>query len=418
MRHRLTLFAALACCLLASSPLRLPDTTAAPKAYAHRAVYRFDGGRWFDGQTFTPKTMYSVDGVLRETHAGKVDQTYDLAGKFIIAPFAEGHTHHFMEGMDYRAQLREYLARGVFYAKNPNSIERLTTPVRAHVNTPSSVDAVFANGGLTSSGGHPVQVYDFLAERGHIPGWTKEMMSGQAYFVVDSERDLAAVWPKLKAGRPDFVKAYLEHSEEHGRRKGDAKFYGQRGLDPALLPVVVARAHADGLRVAVHVNTAADFRAAIASGADEVAHLPLERLTDEDARGAARRGAVVQTTTISHRPTAHVKDLDAVHRHNLALLRRAGVTLALGTDDNNRTVFDEVDNLRRLAVFDELTLLKIWTEDTPRSIFPGRKIGLLKDGYEASFLALDGNPLELFAHVKKIGLRIKQGHVIKADGTH
>ena len=62
---------------------------------------------------------------------------------------------------------RDYLARGVFYAKNPNSIERLTAPVRAHVNTPSSVDAVFANGGLTSSGGHPVQVYGF---RGLVGG--------------------------------------------------------------------------------------------------------------------------------------------------------------------------------------------------------------------------------------------------------
>lgn len=408
MRLRFLLIAALVCCL----------QPAAPHAAPHSAVYRFDGGLWFDGQTFVPRVVYSVDGVFRSKHEGKVDEAFDLRGKFIIPPFAEAHTHEFQEGMDWRAQVRAYLARGVFYAKNTNGVERLTAPVRAQLNTPASVDVVFANGGLTSSGGHPVQVYSFLAERGMLPGMTKEMMSGQAYFVVDGERDLAAVWPRVRAGRPDFIKAYLEHSEEYARRKADPKFYGRRGLDPALLPSIVKRAHADGLRVAVHVNTAADFRAAVASGADEVAHLPLEELTESDAREAARRNVVVQTTTVSHRPTAHVKDLDALYRHNLTLLRRAGVTLAVGTDDLSRSVFEEVDNLRRLAVFDPLALLKIWTEDTPRTIFPRRNIGLLKDGYEASFLALDGNPLELFAHVKRVGFRFKQGHLLKADGTH
>jgi predicted amidohydrolase YtcJ len=35
-------------------------------------------------------------------------------------------------------------------------------------------------------------------------------------------------------------------------------------------------------------------------------------------------------------------------------------------------------------------LLSIWTGETARTIFPGRKIGSLQEGYEASFLALEG----------------------------
>ncbi|MDQ3804265.1 MAG: amidohydrolase, partial [Acidobacteriota bacterium] len=239
-----TLTAFLLCCV-----------SLAPPAYSHAAVYRFTNGLWFDGQTFAPKTVYSVNGVLRTSHAGKVDETFDLAGRHVVPPFAEAHNHHFQEGMDYRAQINNHLARGVFYAKNTNSIPRLTDPVRPHLNTPEGVDVIFSGGGLTAPGGHPVQIYDFLTERNILPGIRKAELDGQAYFVIESEKDLEARWPAVKAGRPDFVKAYLEHSEEYELRKDDPKFYGRRGLSPALLRAVVRRAHADKLRVAVHVNT-------------------------------------------------------------------------------------------------------------------------------------------------------------------
>jgi hypothetical protein len=40
---------------------------------------------------------------------------------------------------------------------------------------------------------------------------------------------------------------------------------------------------------------------------------------------------------------------------------------------------------------------------------PHRRIGFLRDGYEASFLALEGNPLEDWRNVRRITLRFKQG---------
>lgn len=386
-----------------------PRPTPAP----HAAVYRFTGGLWFDGRAFVPATMYSAGGVFRAKHDGRVDHEVDLSGKFVVPPFAEAHTHHFMEGMDNRELIARYLARGIFYAKNQNTLQKLTDPVRPLLNNPESVDVTFANGGLTASGGHPAQIYDFLAERRMIPGFTKEQMRNQAYFVVDSDGDLERVWPLVRAGRPDFIKTYLEHSEQYEARKADPNFYGRRGLSPAVLTKIVALAHKDGLRVSTHVNTAADFRSAVRAGVDEISHLPLEKLTPEDAREAARRRVWVVTTTLSHRPTSHVADLDSVHRHNLRLLHEAGVRLAVGTDDNNITAVEEAENLRRLGVFDAPTLLRIWTEQTPQTIFPARRVGFLRDGYEASFLALDANPLADFSAVRKVALRFKQGHPLK-----
>jgi imidazolonepropionase-like amidohydrolase len=357
--------------------------------------------------------MHSVDGLFRAKYDGPVDETIDLRGRFIIPPFAEAHTHHFIEGMDYREQIAMYFAQGIFYAKNTNSMQKLTDPIRHLLNKPDGIDVIFSNGGLTATGGHPIQIYDYLGDHKIIPGWTKEDMKNQAYFIIDSEADLDAMWGEVKAGRPDFIKTYLEYSEEYEKRKSDPRYYGQRGLDPRLLPKIVARAHRDNLRVSVHINTAADFRNAVAAGVDEMTHLPLGRIEEEDARRAARQKIVVVTTTMSHRKTDHVTGLDEIHRHNLRLLSSHGVKLAVGTDDTNITVIKEAENLQRLGVFDNATLLRMWTSDTPQTMFPGRPIGYLKDGYEASFIALDGDPVKDFSNVRKVSLRFKQGQVIE-----
>ena len=68
--------------------------------------------------------------------------------------------------------------------------------------------------------------------------------------------------------------------------------------------------------------------------------------------------------------------------------------------------------LHDLKVFSNLELLKMWCENTPRAIFPRRKIGRLQEGYEASFIVLSDNPLDSFDSVTKIKVRFKQGNPI------
>lgn len=47
-----------------------------------------------------------------------------------------------------------------------------------------------------------------------------------------------------------------------------------------------------------------------------------------------------------------------------------------------------------------------------QGIFPGRRLGRIADGAEASFLVLDGNPIDDFSAVTRIFLRVKQGTVL------
>lgn len=391
------------------------QTTFVQKASAHNATYKFVNGLWFNGQTFEPKTVYSVNGVFQMKHDGEVTATIDLENAYAIPPFAEAHNHHFMNGFLYEQQIKDYLAKGIFYAKNPNSLPYLTEPISEKVNIASSVDVSYSNGGITATDGHPVQIFDSMAERGMIKGLTKKDMEGQAYYIVNNEAELTRQWTRIKASKPDFIKAYLERSEEYEKRKDDPKFYGKKALNPALLPKIVKLAHKDNLRVSVHVTSSADFHTSVMAGVDEITHLPLALITEEDAIATAKRGIVVVTTTTSHRPTDGVSNIHEIHRANLLLLHKHGVKLALGTDNFEITVLEEALNLYKLNVFDNLTLLKMWTDMTAKTIFPKRKIGEIKDGYEASFITLEENPLKDFSAVKKVKFRFKQGHDLNAE---
>src|SRR5205823_5219828 len=161
-----------------------------------------------------------------------------------------------------------------------------------------------------------------------------------------------------------------------------------------------------------HVSTAADFHNAVVAGVDEMAHIPMTALTPiavEDAKLAAAHGVVVITTCAAVPalpPVALPKDslpqVLAAQLANLKLLRENGVALAIGSDNPTDSSVKEVEYLRGLGVFDNLTLLKMWTETTAEAILPKRKVGALKEGCEASFLALEGNPIEDLQNVRKI----------------
>ncbi|MDQ2922597.1 MAG: serine hydrolase [Acidobacteriota bacterium] len=419
--------------------LTLVALFAGPVAAQRSATYEFINGRWFDGQGFRSKRYYSVNGVLTSKKPVRVDSVIDLSGKYVIPPFGEAHNHNLDWSSDeqFARIKRMYLDDGVFYIKNPNNLPRATAPLRGKINIPTSLDGAFANGGLTASGGHPIEVV--IPRRGLKPTDGE----GGFYFVIDNVADLDSKWATIKAGHPDFIKTYLIYSEEYEKRKNDEKYFGRKGLNPAILPEIVRRAHRDGLRVSTHVETATDFHNALVAGVDEINHLPgfhlprpenndvtdrlqelsSYRISDADARLAAQKKVVVVTTlgeTIDQifNTTSGLKDPTGARElltHNLQILKQHGVRIAIGSDNFRQTSQPEALNLNRLGAFDNLTLLKAWCETTAATIFPKRKIGFLREGYEASFLVLSGDPLKNFANVQKIELRVKQGEILSSD---
>lgn len=418
--------------------------------------YEFVNGRWFDGHEFQETTFYTVDGRLTRTRPAVVDEEVDLRGGFVIPPFGEAHNHNVEGPWNLDETVARYLHDGVFYVKNPNSIREFTETIASQINVPASIDVRFAHAGLTSSGGHPVSLYEHVLRESRYRGLIGDVPAGwfknRGYVVIDSAADIAGQWSSIAADHPAFLKIYLVHSEDAARKGTGDGPHVRKGLDPALVSMIVARAHREGLRVAAHVETAGDFRLALSAGVDEIAHVPgwflestdqeaLMMLTEEDARLAAEFGVIVTTTTVAMKPAEgghgqHAPHHDphgahsqgdhafsmnatvwqratAVQSQNLRLLHRHGVKLAIGSD-HAATSLPEALHLHELGIFDNLTLLKLWCEETPQAIFPDRHIGRLREGYEASFLVLKDNPLERFGAVTEIGYRMKQGRMLSA----
>lgn len=382
------------------------------------AQVAFPGGQWFDGKTFHAKTAYAVNGNLTFHRPARVEAKVDLGGGYVLPPFGEAHNHNVEPLNKIDALVARYLRHGIFYVKNPDCLPGTREQLAGKVNTPDSIDVVFAYAALTGSGGHPLEIVKRNIGRGI---WTEAEGEGRFYVTVDSAQELDAKWPQVLATKPDFIKTYMLYSEEYAARKDDPAFFGWKGLDPALLALIVAKAHAAGLRVSTHVETAADFHAALIAGVDEINHMPGFRpasdvrphplstyeISEQDAREAHQRGTYVVTTLEGggHRD-------DRLNARNLKLLDEHGVKLALGSDSYRSDTVPEALYLASLHVLDNRTLLRMWCQTTARTIFPRRKIGALREGYEANFIVLEGDPLRDFSNVTRVKLRVKRGRVL------
>lgn len=397
-----------------------------------RKNYRFVNGQWFEGKSFQPQTFYSIDDILTKKKPRGDIETIDLANGFVVPPLAEAHNHNvgsaiYLNREFTRQTIQRYLAAGVFYIKTPgNPAENAAILRREFVNRPDSVDVTFSNGVLTSRDGHPIGMTLDSFKQAGITVPSVADLEGKVFFVIESEADLLTKWKQILMGKPDFIKTILRHSENFAKRRETPNLSGYNGLDPQLLPRIVKQAHAAGLRVSTHIDSAADFAAALHARVDEINHLPgaiFEQgtneadylITPEVAKRAAKQGIIVVTTTniapLFAKGEALAK-VQSVQRKNLQLLKQSGVRIAVGSDNYMDTSVEEGFYLKTLNVFDNAELLKMWSLTAAQTIFPRRKIGYLREGYEASFIVLRGNPIENFERIRYIQLRFKQGFLI------
>lgn len=381
-------------------------------------------GQWFNGTSFGKEIWYVQEGRLTKSRPSKIDQIIDLENGYVVPPFGEAHNHNVcsMSSEKFIALRNQYLRAGIFYVKNPNSLreDKSGLIVNRWINHPHSIDAVFGAGGLTATQGHPSLFF-------------KDIQKGEGnfYHFINSEEDLDQKWDLVLNNKPDFIKIYLLFSEEYALRNGNPEYIGNSGLNPELIALIVKRAHDAGLRVTAHVETAFDFHVVVASGVDEIAHMPGFRgdpklgikmppqfeqrfsIAKEDALLAAKNKTVIITTLGDFVTIPSMFELrrkgDTLHKKNLALLKSAGARLALGSDAYEKNSFIEIDYLKNTGIFSNLELVTMFCSNTPRSIFPDRAIGEFKEGYEASFLVLRGNPLKDLRHLKNISHWIKQG---------
>jgi imidazolonepropionase-like amidohydrolase len=425
-----------ACFRPGPSPARPVGYTRANPAAGAQA---FINGRWLVNERFENRAMYAVSGILQAHAPTRIDTVIDLAGGWVIPPFGDAHNHMLTSPKTVDPFQAQYLNEGTFYVQVLGSRWSTTNEIRHLFNKPCALDVTWANGPITSTLGHGFEnaeskamgLFDLGAALRTREADLKRsrIAENDGYWFMDSLADLERKWPLIVAQKPDLIKLTLVYSSDSTERApgGPPDWYA-KGLRPALVQAIVRRAHDAGLRVAAHVDTGHDIEVAVRAGVDILAHNAgfgvsegdegTFLISDEIARLAGAHRTVVIPTAATEQDfrkpgdsSGLARDL-AVQAANLRLLARYGARFAVGPDMYGLTGRAELDALRRLRVWSDADLLRMWFEGTPSSIFPDRRIGRLADGYEASFLVLEADPLADLEAVRRIRLRVKQGCVL------
>jgi imidazolonepropionase-like amidohydrolase len=177
--------------------------------------------------------------------------------------------------------------------------------------------------------------------------------------------------------------------------------------------------------------SAHDFDIAVDAGVDIIGHMPgfapgpafteneshpwlldllnqpgRYEISSEVAERAARNGVSVMTTVATDQPPS------ASIVHNFSVLQAAGVGLLIGSDQGEGSSINEAIYLASHGLMTPTKILESLSVDTPRTLFPKRKIGALAAGNEATFVVLPDNPVERFETIERVEMVVKRGKTL------
>jgi imidazolonepropionase-like amidohydrolase len=413
--------------------------------YLYSQTYAFKNGNWWQLQKFVKKTVYATNGTFTFKKPAKIDSVIDLNNQYCIPPFGDAHTHNLDGSYGLANMVKQYISDGIFYVQvtgNYGSGAEQARPILAKSNL---VDVVYANGLLTATYGHGFYPYEPMALGFYSPQEQMKYVdsvkksrsaANNAYYFLDSVADVDAKWPLILKYKPDIIKICLLDAADYvAKRK--AEVVETYGLSPEVAAYVVKKAHTSGLRVIAHIETAEDARLCANIGVDALAHMPgyawkgtnetKEKfcMTKADATLFKKAGlAVIPTLNLDYTNTydsngtkteypAQFAAVVAYEKKAMQWLQKANVPLCIGGDYYGRTATEEINYIIKQGIFTNTQLIDIYCTQTPQHIFPKRKIGLIAEGYESSFLVLKENPLQKIETIKNIQQRIKKGLFIK-----
>lgn len=367
------------------------------------------------------------NGIILDVQNGEATRraarTIDLAGRTVLPGLIDTHVHLLVgDGNSTGARmplstpalaaylenalpalLRSYLSRGVTTVLSTGDYFPAILEVRERTLRESQHGPrVLVTGPvICARDGHPVRTICGRNE------WCAEHLARQVTTLTDVE---AAV-RELAAAKVDMVK--LVH--DAGMRSP---------LERELLEGAIRVAHAHKLRAVVHAGSIEEASEAVAAGADRLVHPPWVDVVPSAGFGRTlkRRGVSVASTLsisaisdeweASHgRPARYLPNVMA----NVRLLRRAGVTLAFGTDVPMRSVEDGLDLEMRLLQEVGLSrseIIQSATRDSAAFLGILDQVGTLEPGKRADLMIVRGDPLETFTALRNVELVLRDGRVV------
>ncbi|MBV9760756.1 MAG: amidohydrolase family protein [Acidobacteriaceae bacterium] len=386
-------------------------------------------------------------------------EVIDQSGKTLMPGLTDMHVHIGAFGGVYqdarkyadpnadKRKLAAYLYSGVTAVRSTGDWLNNSLKLKRLIESGEYLGAeFFACGPLfTAPGGHPMELLSFLPA-----SMRKE---GEEQFVrlpKDAAQGRAQVDDLKKTG-VDGVKAVLE--------AGNSVVGSFPRLDTGVYDAVISEAAKDNLPSATHTGQASDVKDAADAGTNSVEHgsgidlIPLATFAEMKAKGIAydptasvfeamldvhaanpeplNRSLVQQTAPKElladtramlekRRPDSKAPILQrwvALSNQNLLNAYRAGVMLIVGSDAGNMlvvhgpTVQHEME-LWVKAGIPPAVAIRAATYNAAKVLRAEDRIGSIQRGRDATFILLDGDPLEDISNAERISLVVFRGERI------
>lgn len=334
----------------------------------------------------------------------------DVAGRTIIPGLWDMHTH-----LMQTEWAPVYLAAGVTTTRDMGNLIDFIVPFRAAVDSGRVIGPRMLLAGLVDGGGPNA----FGAEN---------------------------------ATTPDEGRAVVRRYHALGFEQ--MKLYSL--LTPAVVGAIAREAHRLGMTVTGHVPNALTLTAAVDSGMDQVAHLPIRGDANSDsvqrqiahlkARGTvvdptASWGEILQHSTsepvehfqpgINHLPPVLAQRIGAMGLANvdsataharlartlgvIGALHAAGVPVVVGTDEGvpGFSVYREIE-LYVAAGFSPIDAIRAASAVGAKAMGIDARVGTVEAGKLADLVVLDGDPTTRISDIRRVELVMKGGELFRS----
>jgi imidazolonepropionase-like amidohydrolase/ABC-type multidrug transport system permease subunit len=428
--------------------------------------------------------VIEVGGVLVKN--GKIEHIYEGAtpdakevraeavegsGKTLLPGLIDVHVHLAAPGgfsassPDYQPDktmpraLAAYLYSGITAVKSVGDPLDQILKVRSMVNSGEPLGAeLFTCGPMfTASGGHGTEYFKNLPEQ------FRKSAEEQTVRTPRTPEEARQQVDELQRRGVDGIKAILE--------AGAAGMLFNR-MDVSILRAVAEEARAQKLPVTIHTGDSRDVADALSAGTDGIEHgsmrdkIPYALFAQMKAQSMAydptltvaeafmniaggRLDPLERPLVLQAGPAALIESSKKflasadgakmreqikafplnmeLAKQNLLAAWKAGVTLVTGSDAGNPLVLHGPTIEREVELWVEAGIppavaLQAATYNAARLLGAGNRMGLIKEGYDANFLLVDGNPMKEIKQIESIqsvifkGERVSRSELFTAPG--
>jgi hypothetical protein len=394
---------------------------------------KLEGGNIFIDGKFEQKTLYVYGNNFSFAERKvKFDTIMNITNKYVTPPLSEGHTHNLDGNRNIKNELQQFTGNGVAYVMVLTNYKTGADENKSYFNEAGKLQVKYANGGITSTLGHPFMIYEPRAI-GIYDSWKPERFEqiknsrkaeNNAYWFMDNLEDVNNKLNKYFEQKPDLVKIYLLDCKNFEKTKDNGKA-GDKGLSKKVAKEIVKQAHSKKLKVFAHIETFDDLKIGLDINVDAFAHMPnYSRPVEDfnDIKLSKNQLKKIKNNNILITPTLATNELNSIdysknsngefnnqqfektlkqQKEMFNFLKKSGFDYMIGSDRYDSPLSVEYDYLIKNNFITYDYFFKSCFELTPKFMYPERKVGEIKEGFEASFLILNDNPFLDLSTFKK-----------------